>query len=70
MNTFSRRYVPAISLLAVLYGLGLKVSAADNPPAKAAPTVLPEFIVSDSIQTDFSLGKNTYTMDRSQLDLS
>jgi outer membrane receptor protein involved in Fe transport len=70
MNTFPRRYAPAISLLAVLCGLGPKARAADNPPANAAPTVLPEFIVSDSIQTDFSLGKNTYSMDRSQLDLT
>ena len=68
MNTVSRRYVPAISLLAVLYGLGLKVSAADNPPANAAPILLPELVVTPSVQTDLSLGTSTYTLNSGHID--
>jgi outer membrane receptor protein involved in Fe transport len=68
MNTFSRRYVPAISLLAVLSGLGLNVRAADSPPANAAPILLPETVVTPSVQTDLSLGTRTYTLNSGQID--
>jgi len=68
MNAFSHRYVPAISLLAVLCGLGLKASAADSPPGKAAPILLPELVVTPSVQTDTSLGTSTYTLNPRQIE--
>ncbi len=54
MRLFPRGYASTTLVLAALFGPGLKAGATTTP--SAAPTVLPEMVVTPSTQTDFSLG--------------
>src|SRR5580658_2795953 len=67
MNLFPRGYLPTLPLLAAIFGLGLNVRAADTTPANE-PTILPELVVTPSVQADFSLGTSTYNLSPDQID--
>jgi outer membrane receptor protein involved in Fe transport len=68
LNSLPYRYSPIILLLAALGGIGLRAGAAQTPTPPTVQTVLPEVVVTPSVQTDFSLGTSTYTLSRAQID--
>jgi outer membrane receptor protein involved in Fe transport len=67
MYGFSRRHGLTVSLFAAVLGFGANLQAADNPASNAV-TVLPEWVVVPSVQTDSSLGTSTYTLSPGQIE--
>ena len=67
-NSFLCRSGLSIPLLTALLALGSEARAAGTAAASDRQVVLPEVVVTPSVQTDFSLGTSTYTLSPAQID--
>ena len=68
-NPVLSRYRPTIPLLVAILGFVLNGRAAETIASFGGQTVLPEVVVTPSVQTDLSLGTSTYTLSSAQIDV-